>query len=149
MAFYVCKQCGAETPTWSGACASCGSKEHVALVGQTSREGQTVAGRYKLIKRLGEGGMGAVYLAEQVGVGNQLALKFLKPELSHNEALARRFLAEARTYIRVAHPGAVQLTDYGQDETGGHPVTIKVPQATQQAFDYLTSFGTVVDDVHP
>ncbi len=41
------------------------------------------------------------------------------------------------------------MTDYGQDETGGHPVTIKVPQATQQAFDYLTSFGTVVDDVHP
>ena len=31
----------------------------------------------------------------------------------------------------------------------GHPVTVTVPQATQQAFDYLTSYGTVVDDVHP
>jgi len=41
------------------------------------------------------------------------------------------------------------MTDYGKNETGGHPVTVTVQQATQQAFDYLTSFGTVVDDVHP
>jgi len=41
------------------------------------------------------------------------------------------------------------MTDYGQKETDGHYVTLYVQQATQQAFDYLTSFGTVVDDVHP
>ncbi len=118
MALFVCKQCGAEYPAWSGPCAKCGCAEHVALKSPASREGTTVAGRYKLIRRLGEGGMGAVYLAEQLGVGNQVAIKFLKPELSQNEGLARRFLNEARTYIRVAHPGAVQLNDYGQDETG-------------------------------
>ena len=41
------------------------------------------------------------------------------------------------------------MTDYGQNETDGHSVTLKVPQATQQAFEYLTSFGTVVDDASP
>ena len=38
---------------------------------------------------------------------------------------------------------------YGQNETDGHYVTLKVPQATQQAFEYLTSFGTVVNDASP
>ena len=41
------------------------------------------------------------------------------------------------------------MTDYGQNETDGHYVTLRVPQAARQAFDYLSSFGTVVDDVHP
>jgi hypothetical protein len=41
------------------------------------------------------------------------------------------------------------MTDYGQDETDGHYVTIRVPQAGRQVFDYLTSFGTLVDDVTP
>ncbi|MFT3840313.1 MAG: protein kinase [Myxococcaceae bacterium] len=118
MSAYVCKTCGAEYPAWVGPCVACGSNEHVELVGPEDRSGQTISGRYRLIRRLGEGGMGAVYLAEQLGVGNQLALKFLKPEFSKNPALTKRFLNEARIYIRVAHPGAVQLNDYGQDETG-------------------------------
>ncbi len=118
MAVYLCKQCGAETSEWTGRCATCGSGERVTLAEQASRTGQTVSNRYKLLDRLGEGGMGAVYRAEQLGVGNQVAIKFLKPELSGNAALARRFLNEARTYIRIAHPGAVQLSDYGQDESG-------------------------------
>ncbi len=41
------------------------------------------------------------------------------------------------------------MTDYGQNETDGHYVTLRVPQATQQAFDYLTSLGTVVDNANP
>jgi hypothetical protein len=41
------------------------------------------------------------------------------------------------------------MTDYGKDELGGHTVTIDVPQATLQAFDFITSFGTHVDDASP
>jgi hypothetical protein len=41
------------------------------------------------------------------------------------------------------------MTDYGKDELSGHSVTETIPQASQQAFDFLTSFGTVVDDASP
>ena len=50
-----------------------------------------VAGRYEIVRKIGSGGMGAVYLARQVNVGNQVAIKFLPAELAHDADLRRRF----------------------------------------------------------
>jgi hypothetical protein len=77
-----------------------------------------VKGKFKILSKLGQGGMGTVYLAEQVGLGNRVALKFLKSEFSADPEVARRFLNEAKSYARVAHPNAVALHDFGQDEDG-------------------------------
>ena len=77
---------------------------------------QIIAGRYRIISRLGSGGMGLVFLAEQLGAGTKVALKFLDPEPS-DETRAARFLREAKVATEVQHPGATQILDLGQDES--------------------------------
>jgi len=58
---------------------------------------QLVADRYRVIRRLGEGGMGAVYLAEHVVIEKKIALKVLAIELARRQDLVARFLQEARS----------------------------------------------------
>ena len=77
-----------------------------------------VAGRYQIVRKIGSGGMGAVYLARQVNVGNQVAIKFLPAHLADDADLRRRFEREAALTLQVTHPGAAQLLDAGQDEDG-------------------------------
>ena len=77
-----------------------------------------VAGRYQIVRKIGSGGMGAVYLARQVNVGNQVAIKFLPAHLAEDVELRRRFEREAALTLQVTHPGAAQLLDTGQDEDG-------------------------------
>lgn len=79
---------------------------------------QVVAGRYQLLRKIGNGGMGAVYLAKQMGVGNQVALKFLPAHLSDDPQLRKRFEREAALNLEVNHPGAAQLLDMGTDAEG-------------------------------
>jgi eukaryotic-like serine/threonine-protein kinase len=79
---------------------------------------QVVAGRYQLLRKIGNGGMGAVYLAKQIGVGNQVALKFLPAHLSDDPQLRKRFEREAALNLEVNHPGAAQLLDAGTDADG-------------------------------
>ena len=88
------------------------------LVSSSGLKKPLVAGRYALEQRLGGGGMGTVYLATQVGVGNRVALKFLAPQLSNDEAFVQRFMREARVSLEVTHPGAAQLLDAGRDDAG-------------------------------
>lgn len=77
---------------------------------------QIIAGRYRIVSRLGSGGMGLVFLAEQLGVGNKVALKFLDPEPNGDEARVARFLREAKIGLEVQHPNAAQILDVGRDE---------------------------------
>ena len=77
-----------------------------------------VAGRYQIDRKIGSGGMGAVYLARQVNVGNQVAIKFLPAHLAEDAELRRRFEREAALTLQVTHPGAAQLLDTGQDDDG-------------------------------
>jgi serine/threonine-protein kinase len=76
---------------------------------------QVIAGRYRIITRLGSGGMGLVFLAEQLGVGKKVALKFLDPE-PNDDSRVQRFLREAKVGIAVQHPNATQVLDLGRDE---------------------------------
>ncbi|RJS18751.1 serine/threonine protein kinase [Corallococcus sp. H22C18031201] len=120
MPIHICQRCEAQHDTWNGACPACGGTHLLTLAPTEDRMlGRVVAGRYRILRRLGQGGMGSVYLAEQVGIGQQVALKFLNSGLSMDPDVARRFLNEAKSYARVAHPNAVMLHDFGQDEEGG------------------------------
>ena len=78
-------------------------------------EGRLVAGRYLLIRPLGRGGMGAVWLGEDQLAGRQVAVKELRPPAGVSEAeqdvFRRRALAEARSAARLTHPNAVTLYD--------------------------------------
>jgi len=77
-----------------------------------------VIGTYRIVSRLGAGGMGAVWLAEHTLLGRRVAIKFLLPELSQNQALVDRFFAEARAATRIADPGIVVIYDFGWHGNG-------------------------------
>jgi serine/threonine-protein kinase len=77
-------------------------------------------GHYRVIRRLGSGGMGTVYLAEQTRIGARVALKVLHPHLSQDSALRARFYAEARTVNVVGHPNIVRIFDISEAPGGLH-----------------------------
>ncbi len=79
--------------------------------------GQTV-GNYLVTQKLGEGGMGSVYLAEHPTIGKKVALKVLHAEFSNNPEVAERFFTEAKSVNAIGHPNIVDIVDYGVLQAG-------------------------------
>jgi serine/threonine-protein kinase len=75
-------------------------------------------GNYRSVSLLGEGGMGAVYLAEHPGIGRKVAVKVLRPELSRDTQLLTRFLNEARAANAIRHPNIIEILDSGTTAEG-------------------------------
>jgi predicted Ser/Thr protein kinase len=80
--------------------------------------GRLLAGRYRIIALLGKGGMGEVYRADDLTLGQPVALKFLPDEAAREEGLLQRFKNEVRTARRVSHPNVCRVYDVGEME--GH-----------------------------
>lgn len=80
--------------------------------------GRVVAGRYEVVRKLGQGGMGAVYAALQRPLGRTVALKVLLSELTADPVATARFEKEALAVSRLAHPNIVTLFDFGRTEEG-------------------------------
>jgi serine/threonine protein kinase len=80
--------------------------------------GQLVAGRYRVLSQLGEGGMGNVYRAVQESIEKKVALKVLKAEYSASPDMVVRFQREAVSACRIKHPNVVDVFDLGQLEDG-------------------------------
>ena len=74
--------------------------------------GQTI-GNYLVTQKLGEGGMGSVYLAEHPTIGKKVALKVLHPEFATNQEVVERFFTEAKAVNAIGHPNIVDVLDYG------------------------------------
>src|SRR4026209_270642 len=72
--------------------------------------GQTI-GSYRIAAKLGEGGMGAVYLGEHQHIARKAAIKVLLPELSANQQIVARFFNEAKATSLIRHPGIVDVLD--------------------------------------
>jgi eukaryotic-like serine/threonine-protein kinase len=79
---------------------------------------QTLDEKYHLEERLGEGGMGTVYLARHLLMDRPVAIKVLHPQFVENEAARTRFQLEALAAVRLHHPNAVSVTDFGQTSDG-------------------------------
>lgn len=71
--------------------------------------------RYQITRLLGEGGMGAVYQANDATLQRDVAIKVMHDTFAHQQDFQERFLQEARTAARMDHPGIVQVFDFGQD----------------------------------
>jgi serine/threonine-protein kinase len=76
-------------------------------------EKQVVDNRYRLLRRIGSGGMSVVYLAERVGIGKPIAIKFLRSAFAALPDFVRRFEQEARACSRLSHLNCVSVIDFG------------------------------------
>jgi serine/threonine protein kinase len=88
-----------------------------ALDGAQFIPGTMLAGRYRIVGLLGRGGMGEVYRAEDLKLGQAVALKFLPTEITHRADRLARFHQEVRLARQVSHPNVCRVHDIG--ETGG------------------------------
>ncbi|MFO0630030.1 MAG: serine/threonine-protein kinase [Polyangiales bacterium] len=79
-------------------------------------EGTVFAGRFRVARALGQGGMGSVYEAVQVTLDRPVALKLLHPALTMDLALVQRFQREAKLMAALRHPNIVEVIDAGVDE---------------------------------
>jgi len=80
--------------------------------------GHVLADRYRLLKLIGEGGMGSVYQAEHITIGRKLAVKVLAQEYCDSPEVVARFLQEARTASMLHHEHIVDITDFGHTKQG-------------------------------
>jgi serine/threonine-protein kinase len=85
-----------------------------------------LVGSYRVVRKIGEGGMGAVYLAEHTLLGRPAAIKMLLRELSHREELVTRFFNEARAASSVKHPGIVEVYDFGTHTDGSAYIVMEL-----------------------
>src|SRR5512144_841434 len=125
-----CPICGTTNPPSQRFCGSCGA----ALVSSNSETiasptpprvptdggryvpGQVLAGRYRMLSLLGRGGMGEVYRADDLKLGQPVALKFLPRDIDANRGRLQRFLDEVRTARQVSHANVCRIYDAGETD---------------------------------
>src|SRR5215831_3028938 len=80
--------------------------------------GRVIENRYRLLRKIGEGGMGTIYAGEHVEIRKGVAVKILHPVYSKQQNLVERFRREARAASRIGHPNIIDVTDFGTTEDG-------------------------------
>ena len=114
----LCPSCSTEYPATERFCP----KDGTALRSQTTEVsnlvGSVIAERYHVLSKLGEGGMGQVYLAEHVKMGRQSAVKVMHPANVHDTATIARFNREAANASRIDHPHVAGIYDFGETPEG-------------------------------
>jgi hypothetical protein len=80
--------------------------------------GQVLLGRYRLLAKLGAGGMGTVYLGEHTSIGKKFAIKVLGSAFVHRPDLVQRFLREAQAASMISQPNVVEISDFGDTPDG-------------------------------
>ncbi|HHH27832.1 MAG TPA: serine/threonine protein kinase [Polyangiaceae bacterium] len=112
----ACPHCQAELPDDSAFCTSCGNRLQTqaghgvpAPDDGTLAPGQIVDGKYRVVRVLGEGGMGIVYLAESIHTDVEVVIKAVRPEFAHRADIRQRTLDEGKALARIDHPNVVQL----------------------------------------
>ena len=110
----VCPHCGTEYETAARFCPADGTA--LRPKGSDSLIGSVLAERYHILKRIGEGGMGRVYLGEHVKMNRQCAIKVMSPALVNDAESASRFAREASSAARIIHPNVAAVFDYGESD---------------------------------
>lgn len=113
----VCTTCGTEWPDDTRFCPNDGSTLRSASA-TASIIGSVIADRYHVEKKLGEGGMGAVYLGEHVKMGRKSAIKVMAQSMTGDSEAIARFNREAANAARINHPNVCAIYDFGETEGG-------------------------------
>jgi serine/threonine-protein kinase len=113
----VCPVCSREYPDEIRFCQDDGTTLRGSAP-TASLVGQVIADRYHVIKKLGEGGMGQVYLAEHVKMGRRDAIKVMSPSMAHDADAVARFNREAANASRIRHPNVCTVYDFGETPDG-------------------------------
>lgn len=113
----ICPVCAREYPDEIRFCQDDGTTLRAAAPA-SSLVGQVIADRYHVIKKLGEGGMGQVYLAEHVKMGRRSAIKVMSPAMIHDPDAVARFNREASNASRITHPNVCAVYDFGETPDG-------------------------------
>jgi serine/threonine-protein kinase len=114
----ICPQCNSEYELDQRFCPKDGST--LKMVGGSSSDllGQIIADRYLVLKKLGEGGMGTVYLAEHVKMGRKSAVKVMNPGTLNDADAISRFNREAQNASRINHANVAAVYDFGETGDG-------------------------------
>ena len=117
--------------------------------------GHTI-GNYKITAKLGEGGMGVVYLAEHPVIGKKVAMKAIHPELSKNSDVVSRFVTEAKAVNQIGHEHIVDIADFGNTPEGefyfvmeylqGESLSDRLRRETQIPYARALSIGAQIAD---
>jgi serine/threonine-protein kinase len=113
----VCPTCSSEWPDETKFCPNDGSTLRSAG-GAADLVGSVIADRYHIVKKLGEGGMGAVYLGEHVKMGRKSAIKVMTQSMTHDPDAIARFNREAANAARITHPNVCAIYDFGETHDG-------------------------------
>jgi serine/threonine protein kinase len=125
----VCPKCRSENSDTARFCADCGTRfgrpetpprQAMTKTLETPRDmlgrGTLFAGRYEVIEALGAGGMGEVYRVEDKKVGQEIALKLIKPEIATDQKTIERFRHELTTARMISHRNVCRMFDLGEDQ---------------------------------
>ncbi len=112
----TCATCGAAWPDDTKFCPSDGSPLRAAE--GTSLIGSIIDGKFHILEKLGEGGMGAVYLGEHVKMGRKSAIKVLTQSLAQDTEAIARFNREAANAARISHSNVCAIYDFGETTEG-------------------------------
>ena len=113
-----CPICERKYPDDVSVCEHDGGTLRTTAVAEDPLLGKTIRGKYRILKKLGAGGMGAVYLAEQLSIGRKVALKVLQREFAMNDEFIKRFHQEARLAASLNHRHVITIHDFDQTDDG-------------------------------
>ncbi len=113
----VCPTCGREYPANTRFCDADGTALR-SVAGGSDLVGSIIAERYHVMRKLGEGGMGQVYLAEHVKMGRKSAVKVMNPGMTQDADAISRFNREAANASRINHPNVAGIYDFGETADG-------------------------------
>ena len=114
-----CISCGQPVEEGLKFCGNCGASQLTDEEGPSDGLiGQTLLNQYVMERKLGEGGMGTVYLADQPSMDRKAVVKVLHPHLTSDEKWVQRFNREAKIASKLSHPNSITLYNYGRTDEG-------------------------------
>jgi serine/threonine-protein kinase len=160
----TCPSCASEVPEGNRFCGSCGAAIETPTSAPTETSlksqppaashptpdqarfipGTVLAKRYRIVGLLGRGGMGEVYRADDLKLGQPVALKFLPEAVQRDQARLDRFLNEVKTALKVTHPNVCRVHDIG-DVDGQHYLSMEYVDGEDLA-SLLRRIGRLPED---